>query len=456
MSLAAPITAVAVPQAAPAEKLRMREVLSYGAADLGQISLMQLSSIYLLFFYTDILLLSAGTIGTVVMLTRLWDAIFDPILGLVVDHTYTRWGRCRPYLIPGSICLALSCVAIFYAPELQGVALLVYVIITFNLFNMAFSVTNLPMTAQLPLMTADDADRVKLSAVRAFFQSCAYAGVPIIAELLFSVLGSRDDPMTFTLLALLVGVFCVIVFIDTFRNTRERVYLKPEKIAWRELRQVFFGSSSWVLVLVCNLLVSTALLARTAAAIYHFQYVMEDLRWFGLFMTLSSIAMIPFSFIATPLAARIGKGNFALLGCIIGTFGNLLILWQPLSPVMLLAGSFLSGCAIAAFICVLFAMEGDIADEAHARTGVRVQGVLCAIIALGYKVALGLGTGSVGWLLGDAGYDATAETASQEVQDAIAVAFIWIPLLGNFLGGITLLFYKLDARLPGIKAQLGH
>jgi len=164
--------------------------------------------------------------------------------------------------------------------------------------------------------------------------------------------------------------------------------------------------------------------------------------------------MIPFSFIATPLASRFGKGNVALLGCGIGSFGNLLILWQPLSPMFLLTGSFLSGCAIAAFICVLFAMEGDIADEAQLRTGVRAQGVVCSIIALGYKMALGLGAGSVGWLLDLAGYQPGSSEASAAVKAAIAGAFIWIPLLGNVLGGLTLLFYKLDKQLPDIRQHL--
>lgn len=446
-----PLAAAAVPVVA---KLKAREIFSYGFADLGQISLMQLSSIYLLFFYTDILLLSAGTVGTVFLLTRLWDTLFDPVVGYVVDRTYTRWGRCRPYLIPGSLCFSLSCVAIFYQPDLQGTALLVYAIVTFNIFNMAFSITNLPMTAQLPLMTSDDDDRVKLSSVRAFFQSCAYAGVPIIAELLFNQLGSRTEAKTYTMLALIVGAFCVLVFIDTFRNTRERVYLKPEKIALTELKRVFLGNPAWLLVLACNLLVSTALLARTTAAIYHFEYVVGDLQWFGLFMTLSSIAMIPFSFIATPLAARFGKARVALLGCVIGSFGNLLILWQPLSPFFLLTGSFLSGCAIAAFICVLFAMEGDIADEAHVRTGVRAQALICSIIALGYKMALGIGAGSVGWLLQAADYEPNAEVITPAVKSAISVAFIWIPLLGNVFGGLVLLLYKLDAELPAIKLKL--
>ncbi len=148
------------------------------------------------------------------------------------------------------------------------------------------------------------------------------------------------------------------------------------------------------------------------------------------------------------------KGKVAILGCVIGSFGNLLVLWQPLSPAFLLLGSFLSGFAIAAFICVLFAIEGDLADEAHARTGIRAQALICAAVALGYKFSLGLGAGSVGWLLGAANYDATATVASAAVQQAITVAFVWIPLVGNVLGGAVLLFYKLDARLPSIKLAL--
>lgn len=436
------------------QHLSFREIVSYGLADLGIISLMQLSSIYLLYFYTDILLLSAGLAGTIFLISRIWDAINDPIMGVIVDHTFTRWGRCRPYLIPGAIILSLSTLLIFINPGWSGVPLIIYVVVTYNLFNMAFTAVNLPITAQLPLMTSSDVDRVRLSSSRAFFQATAYAGVPIVAELLFGFLGERDQAAPYAWLAVIMSLFCVALLSITFSNTRERVFVKPERITPGLIKTVFLGRWQWFLILMANILISTALLARTTSAIYHFKIVLGDMSWFGLFMTLSSIAMIPFSFVSARIVERIGKRNLALLGCLIGTVGNLLILAQPESIPWLLVGSFLSGCAIAAFICVLFAIEGDIADEAQMRTGVRAQGLVCSAIALGYKIALGLGAGIVGWLLGSGGYDATLPQQPESVRQAVSIAFIWIPLIGNIAGAVFLAFYKLDGELPRIRQKL--
>lgn len=435
-------------------RLKFREIVSYGLADLGIISLMQLSSIYLMYFYTDILLLSAGLIGTIFLLSRIWDAVNDPIMGVIVDHTLTRWGRCRPYLIPGGIVLALTTSLIFVDPGLDGTALIIYVIVTYNLFNMAFTAINLPVTAQLPLMTSVDNDRVKLSSSRAFFQASAYASVPIIAELMFGLLGERDQAAPYVWLTMTFAVFSIGLLAITFTNTRERVYLKPERITLPLLKSIFLGRGQWAFILLANILISTALLARTTSAIYHFDVVLGDMAWFGLFMTLSSIAMIPFSFVSATISEYLGKRNLALLGCAAGTVGNLMILAQPESIPWLLIGSFLSGFAIAAFICVLFAMEGDIADEVQVRTGIRAQGVVCSAIALGYKIALGLGAGIVGWLLGSAGYDPSLVEQSDAVSAAIAVGFIWIPLLGNIAAALVLIFYSLDEELPEIRRSL--
>lgn len=427
--------------AAHTESITPREIISYGMADFGQTAVIQFSSMYLLFFYTDILAVSAALIGTIFVFSRLWDAINDPIMGLIVDHTHTRFGRCRPYLIPTSVALTLFLCIVFSSTELTGTVLTIYIIITYNLFNMAYTSSNLPLTAQLPLMTNNLQQRIRLSSVRAFSQAIAYASVPLIAEDLLGRLGGHQSASAYRSVALVLGIVCIGSFTLAFFNTRERVTVHSRKLGLEGIKRVFLGRNFWLLLLLANVLITVALIARISSAIYYFTYVVQDMTWFGTFMMLATLSMIPCSIAATFFAVKVGKKNFAIWGCIVGCAGNFLML---LADESLLLGGTLAGCSAGAFLSVLFAMEGDVADEIETRTGLQAQAIVCSAIALGYKVGLGLGTAVVGWLLGSAGYVPNSANQLPAVLAAINVAFIWVPLVATVLAIGVLLLYRLE------------
>lgn len=432
----------------------IREKQSYATADFSQIALMQLATVYLLFFYTDIIGLSATTIGFIFALSRLWDAVNDPLMGVLIDKTHTRFGRCRPYLIPGSIAFCMAGYAVFYYPSIDGFWLLVYVIVTYNLFNMAFTSVNLPLTAQLPLMTGDPGIRIQLSSLRAFFQALALAGVPLLAEFVLPLLGGRYDPAAYSILALGLGLVVIICFTDTFRQTRERVFIKPEKINLENTRRVFSNNRPLILLLLVNILITTAMISRTSSAIYYFKYVSTDTTFLGAFMTLTTLAIVPASLLALFAAHRIGKRNFILLGCLLGSAGNLMIAVTPSNNLVLLLGGMLGGCTTGAFLSVLFAMQGDIADSVEARSGTRAQAIVCATVALGYKIGIGLGAAMAGWLLGAADYQPQAATQTANVLSAIQWSFTWIPTLSIAVAALLMCFYTLDRQLQDIHQQL--
>ena len=422
--------------------LRRSELLSYGIADYFQTAAVQFVSLYLLFFYTDILALSAAVVGGIFAFSRIWDAINDPLMGIIIDKTHTRFGRCRPYLIPGSIVLASALIMAFSKVSFEGLSLLIYVIVCYNLFNMAYTATNLPLTAQLPLMTTNKQERVRLSATRAFFQSIAYASLPLIAEPLLLSFGGHRDPSAYMGLAVAIGILCIISFILMFNLTQERVTVASQRLNLAAFKEIFLGQIDWLILLFANILISIALVSRISSGIYYFTYVLNDMQWFGTFMALSTLSMIPCSLCAHHFAIKIGKRNFAIAGCAVGIVGNIILLIMPTDPVWILIGGMLGGCAVGAFVSVLFAMEGDIADRVEKRTGIRAQAMVCAAVALGYKVALGIGTAVVGWLLGSAGYVPNSVDQSIEVIQAISMGFSWIPLITVIIGMGILVFYS--------------
>jgi len=424
------------------DKLSIREYLSYGFADFTQTAAVQFTSLYVLYFYTDIVMVSATVVGSIFAFSRLWDAINDPLMGMLIDRTSSRFGRCRPYFIPMSVLLALALMFIFSTPELDGVALIAFVIVSYNLFNMAYTATNLPITVQLPLISADKTTRIRLSAVRTFSQALAYTFLPFVVEKMLSKLGGHQSADAYFTIAVCISIFVVISFIYAFKYTQERIAVKPEKIGRSALKAIFFSQYDWLIILVVNALMTVGMIARFSSGFYHFTYNVGDTTHFGIFMTVLTASMLPCAVFAAFLADRIGKRNYAIIGALVGIVGNIILLLDANSFSSLLIGGFLAGCATGAFLSVLFAMIGDVADKVESLTNIKAIGTISAASALGYKTGLGLGTALVGWLLGQAGYIPNAAKQSAEVLAAIDTVFLIIPLVVPIISIALLMFYK--------------
>ena len=421
-------------------------LLGYGFADFGQLAVLQFVTIYLMYFYTDVLGVAAGTVGTIFLLSRLWDAVNDPMMGFMIDRTRTKYGKCRPYLLGGSALFGLSSVALFLVPGLNGFELTLFVIVTYNLFNMAFTATNIPFTALLPLITPDAGARVQLSASRAFFEAMAFASVPLIADNLISMSGGRHDPQAYMVVASVFAIICFVAFALTFFLTEENSADRTKTVRMDQLLPLFYGNWPWLIIVSVNALVNVAVTMRAGSAIYFFEYVLGDMTHFGTFMMLGFVALFPFGLLAPWLAHKLGKRGVVLLGCVLGLLGNLVLILFPTSVTGLFLGSFLSGCALGGLVSVLFAIIGDISDEAQRRHGVRAHGVISSAIALGYKLGLGFGAAGAGWILALGDYTPEAEIQTDVALQVIFISFAWMPMFILAMCIPILLFYKLESK----------
>lgn len=143
-----------------------RQRLGYGVADLSCNLVWQLISLYLMFFYTDIMGLPAYYAGLMFLVTRLVDGVADVLMGLVIDNTHTRWGRCRPYLLIGAVPFGLLCMMAFYVPDFGLAGKLWYAFLTYLCLSFLYTLVNIPFCAMLPFITNDSRERTTLSAVR--------------------------------------------------------------------------------------------------------------------------------------------------------------------------------------------------------------------------------------------------------------------------------------------------
>jgi GPH family glycoside/pentoside/hexuronide:cation symporter len=172
-------------------KLKLKEKIGYGLGDAASSMFWKLFSMYLLFFYTDVFGIPAAAAGTMFLLTRIWDATNDPIMGIIADRTKSRWGKFRPYLLWMALPFGIIGVLLFTTPDLGMTGKIVYAYVTYTLMMMVYTAINVPYAALMGVMTPDSKQRTTLSSFRMVF---AFGGSILVLgtfQPLFDTFGSK-------------------------------------------------------------------------------------------------------------------------------------------------------------------------------------------------------------------------------------------------------------------------
>ncbi len=196
--------------------IKLTEKIGYGFGDMASSMFWKLFGAYLMIFYTDVFGLPAAVVGTMFLITRIWDSAFDPIVGVVADRTHSRWGKFRPYLLWLAVPFGIIGVLTFVTPDWSPIGKLVYAYVTYSLMMMIYSAINVPYASLLGVMSPNPKERNTLSTYRMTF---AYIG-SFIALLLFMPLvnffsgNSKDlgDQQTgWTMAVVVIAILCIIL-----------------------------------------------------------------------------------------------------------------------------------------------------------------------------------------------------------------------------------------------------
>ena len=191
-------------------KLSLGQKAAYGLGAVGKDMVYALSASYVMFYYQDILGLSATFVGVILMIARVFDALNDPFMGVLVAKTKTRWGRFRPWLFTGTVLNALVLYALFAAPTGGNVNLMVYFSVTYILWGVTYTMMDIPYWSMIPAVTDTPKDRENLSVIG---RTCAGVGAALISMftmLAVGALGGGNDAVGFKWVALIVAVIFVV------------------------------------------------------------------------------------------------------------------------------------------------------------------------------------------------------------------------------------------------------
>ena len=312
------------------QKLRLKEKIGYGFGDAASSMFWKLFSMYLMFFYTDVFGISATLVGTMFLVTRIWDAAFDPFVGILADRTETRWGKFRPYLLWVALPFGIIGVLTFTTPSFSESGKVIYAFVTYSLMMMVYSMINVPYASLMGVMTADGKERTSLATFRFIF---AFGGSLLVLALaeplvdIFSKLqkGTVNVQQGWQFAAVVFAIIAITFFMFTFSWTRERIKPVTEKTSLRKDLKDLLNNTPWFILLGAGIAAIFFNSIRDGAAIYYFKYYIQGqsaftINAFKLTITLSSLyfvlgqaANIVGVILAKPVSDRIGKKYTFLL-----------------------------------------------------------------------------------------------------------------------------------------------
>ncbi|MDP4276055.1 MAG: MFS transporter [Bacteroidota bacterium] len=452
-------------------KLRLKEKIGYGFGDAAASMFWKLFSMYLMFFYTDIFGISAAVVGTMFLVTRIWDAAFDPFVGVLSDRTETKWGKFRPYLLWVMVPFGIIGVITFSTPDLEPTGKILYAYVTYSLMMMVYSLINVPYASLMGVMTDDGKERTSLSTYRMVF---AYGGSllvlaaaePVVS--IFSKLGGGNNPrLGWQLAAVLFALVAILFFFLCFSWTKERIRPMKEKTSLRQDLKDLLQNSPWWILLGAGIAVIFFNSIRDGAAIYYFKYYVltQDafhIAAFNLTITLSTLyfvigqaASIIGVMLAVPFANRIGKkGTYLSAMVVCGALSILFYFIDRGNVTQIYVLQFLISLSVGTTLPLIWSMYADSADYSEWKTKHRATGLVFSASSMSQKFGWTIGGAMCGWLLGYYGFKANV-AQTEFAQEGIRMMLSFFPAAGAAIGVLCMALYPLnEKRLKKISSEL--
>lgn len=427
----------------PKPGLRRGQIVGYGVGDFAFNLTFTFCSLFLLYFYTDVLGLSATTGGLIIMAALVWEGFTDPLVGMLANRTRSRWGRYRPYLLLGAVPLALSFALMFVPTGLSGTALALFALGTHLLFRTVYTFVNIPYIALSAQMTSDSMERSKLAGARMIF--AIVCGLMLAAVSLPLARAFGDGVSGFFSLSLLYGGFVIGTLFLCFRMTSERLHLSSDDHpTFGQMVSAVRSNQPFLILIAATLLGSVGYTMSGKALVYYLKYHVgsEAAVTMGLIVGLSAAAL------AMPLwlvfMRRTSKRVTWLTGFALnGACALVMFVVAPKAGAPLWTLIAVAGAGNAAFILTFWSMAPDTVEYGQLKTGTRAEGAIFGFTIFSQKVALGIGTGLLGVILDQIGYRANQAQTAQTLQGILALYTI-VPLTLGALAAGCIWFYPLN------------
>lgn len=438
------------------QKLSIKEKVGYGLGDFAANIVFQTVMIFLMYYYTDIFGIPAAAVGTLFLVSRIWDAINDPMMGAVADRTKSKYGKFRPWVKWTAIPFGIMAVLMFTTPDFSVQGKIIYAYITYIGMMMIYTANNIPYGALSGVMTADSVERTSLNSYRFVLGQSAALMVQALTLPLIAFFGDGNKAAGYQMTMGLFAIIAIGMFYVTFYSTKERIEpVQTEATPLKDDLKDLFSNKPWVILFVMGLVTFIFLSLRIAVGLYYFQYYVGDESLFSMFAVLGTIGLIIGIPLSKPLTKKFGKRNTYIASNILSGIGVLaLFIPSPDEYIYAYIISALVGFFNGPGVPILWAMYADTADYSEWKYGRRATGIVFSAATFGQKFGWGVGGAITGWLLAIFNY-VPNEVQSSDTILGIKLMLSIIPGILMILSAGLLFFYDLtESTMEKIQIEL--
>ena len=426
-------------------KLTTSQKVAFGVGAVGKDMVYALSATYVMYYYQDLLGLSATFVGLILMIARVFDALNDPFMGILVAKTRTKWGRFRPWLLSGTVLNAFTLYALFSAPDLKGAGLMVFFSVVYILWGVTYTMMDIPYWSMIPAITDTPADRENLSVIG---RTCAGVGSALITVgtvKIVEIIGGGNDKLGFGVFALIVAAIFVVTEVVCVLKVKEHDIGKMETSTVPQMFKALFRNDQAMITVLSILLINAALYLTSNLVIYFFKYDIGGSDWhnsYTLFTLVGGVFQILGMMVVYPLLRK-KFGNTQIFKAALGT--------AMLGYALILAVCFAGLADNMALICVcgalVFAANGILTvlttvflsnsvDYGELKTGKREESVIFSMQTFVVKAASGLAVFITGigldliGLVGNADEESVVAAQSADTILGLRLLMTVLPIIG--------------------------
>ena len=416
-------------------KLTNSAKYAYGFGALGKDLVCGVVGVYIMFYFTDVIGLNPAFVGTLFLIARVWDTVNDPMMGMLVDNTRTKWGKFRPWILIGTLINAVVLFFLFKKPDLTGAPLYAYFSVMYILWGMTYTIMDIPYWSMIPSLTQDKEEREKISVIPRVFAAIGNLCVATFGLSMVHQLGNGNQAKGFEYLALGISIIFIITSVVMCLKVKEPS-TKVAKTNASEtdrvtLKQTFkiIGQNGQLKVFIVIVLCMNLMLSFLGGmALYYFKYVTQNEGMFQIYNGCAGFAEIAGLLMFPILVKRMGRKHVFRLGCVSPIVGLLVLLVcgfiAPQNTLLVAIGAFLARAGGGLIIASSTVMLADVVDYSEYKFGTRNESIIFSCQTLLVKSASALS----GWLIGVGlaafGYVANAQQTMTTMMGMRGLMFV--------------------------------
>jgi GPH family glycoside/pentoside/hexuronide:cation symporter len=435
--------------------LKTYQKVAYGAGDLASNCSYGLVSSFLLLYLSDVLGMNTGIVGTLMLISKIFDGITDIFFGNLIDKTKSKLGKARPWMLYAQIGVSLCLIALFSIPSMGQTAQYAYFFAFYTCLNAIFYTANgVAYSTLSALITYNKNERVQLGSIRFMFAVftnivMGFAVTGAVEAFGGGASGWRAVAIICAVIGLVVNTISCLSVKEVEGESPIQTEDKPEddKLSFLETIKVLFANKYYILMLILYIVYYTMSNITTGSGVYFTTYVLGDASLLGMFQMMKMFPVI-IALIFTPMLVKkcksMQKVNFYgyVINCILSV---LFIYFAYVKNVgLMLLFMFIKGIFAGTLSGTLNALVAEISGYTYRTKNVRMDGTIFSLSSLGVKIGGGIGTAAVGWLLALGGYVGTAEAQTAGAINMIFALYVVIPVIFSVIITIILGFMKVE------------